>query len=64
MVDFKLTKTDKTSDLVETNLSYHRKEMSDMDKDNNDDDDDGANQNQNNLKQHLFHFIQHSTFNN
>ena len=39
MVDFKLTKTDKTSDLVETNLSYHRKEMSDMDKDNNDDDD-------------------------
>ena len=60
MVDFKLTKTDKTSDLVETNLSYHRKEMSDMDKDNNDDDDDGANQNQNNFKRHLFHFIQHS----
>ena len=38
MVDFKLTKTDKTSDLVETNLSHHRKEMSDRDKD----DDDGA----------------------
>ena len=38
MVDFKLTKTDKTSDLVETNLSYHRKDMSDRDKDNNDDD--------------------------
>jgi len=59
LVDFKLTKTDKTSDLVETNLSYHRKEMSDRDKDNNDDDDDGANQNQNNFKRHLFH----STFN-
>ena len=62
MVDFRLTKSDKTSD--KTNLSYHRKEMSDRDKDNNDDDDDGANHNQNNLKQHLFHFIQHSTFNN
>ena len=59
MVDFKLTKTNKTSDLVETNLSYLRKEMSDRDKDNNDDDDDGANQNQNNFKRHLFH----STFN-
>jgi len=41
LVDFKLTKTDKTSDLVETNLSHHRKEMSDRDKDD-DDDDDGA----------------------
>ena len=38
--------------------------MSDKDKDNNNDDDDGANQNQNNFKQHLLHFIQHSTFNN
>ena len=39
MVDFKLTKTDKTSDLVETNLSYYRKKMSERDKDNDDDDD-------------------------
>ena len=65
MVDFKLTKTDKTSDLVETNLSYHRKEMSDRDKDNNDDDDDdddGAIQIIKIISSDIFSF--HSTFNN